>query len=107
MDAAGLYQSRAQRFDVVVPTKLCSKADREWRPVLAKNVSGSGALLIESQELPIGAELQVWLEMHELRSSIADIVCPSVVVRCEEQEAEGFFRIGVKFKGYQFRRQSG
>jgi hypothetical protein len=106
MDAAGLYQSRAQRFDVAVPTKLCSRADRDWRPVLAKNVSSSGALLIESRELPVGAELEVCLQMHELRSSTADIVCPSIVVRCEERRPEGFFRVGVKFKSYQFRRQS-
>jgi hypothetical protein len=107
MDAAGLYQSRAQRFDVAVPTKLCSKGDGEWRPVLAENVSGSGALLLESQELPVGAELDVWLQMHELRPFIADIVCPSIVVRCEERQPAGLFRVGVKFKGYEFRRSPG
>ncbi len=99
MDAAGILQSRAQRFDMVVPAKLRAKADREWCSVLTENVSGSGALLIDSHELAVGAELELWLQMHEVRPSIADIVCPSIVVRCEERQRNEF-RVGVKFKSY-------
>lgn len=97
--AAGVLQLRAQRFDMAVPTKLRTSADHDWCSAVAQNVSGTGALLIDSRKLPVGAELEVWLQMHELRSSSADIVCPSVVIRCEKCQPDQF-RVGVKFKSY-------
>lgn len=87
---------------MTVPAKFRTKAKRGWSSALTKNVSSSGALLIDAHEMPIGAELEIWLRMHELRSSIADIVCPSVVVRCEEGQRDEF-RVGVKFKSYRIR----
>lgn len=103
MDAgAGVFHSRAKRFDMAVPAKLRAKAKTGWCSVLTKNVSSSGALLIDSRGMPIGAELEIWLQMHELRSSIADIVCPAIVIRNEECQRDEF-RVGVKFKSYRIR----
>lgn len=104
MDIAESRRSRAQRFEFALPAKLCSKADAEWRPVQAKNISSSGALLIESREETVGSELDVWLLMRDLRPAAVDILCPSVVVRCGQGKQKGLFDIGVKFKDYQFRR---
>ncbi len=104
MDATGLYRSRARRFTVAVPAKVCSEAEPRGLPALTKNVSTTGALLVDSQAVPVGSELKVWLLMRNVRSSLADVVCPAVVVRCERDEPEGAFGVGVKFKNYEFRR---
>jgi PilZ domain len=103
MYAASQQQPRAQRFHVNVPAKLSSKIETNSSPLLTENVSCSGALLKDAtRELPVGEELEVWLLMRQVRPSMADIVCPSVVVRCDGSEHEGRYDIGVQFKGYRF-----
>lgn len=97
--------SRLKRFDLPVPVKFRASGEQEWHAALARNVSASGALVIGENRMPVGAEVEVWLLMHTGRDRVADVVCPSVVVRCEKRDAaEERFGIAMKFQTYEFRR---
>ena len=97
--------SRLNRFDLPVPVKFRASGEQEWHAALARNISASGALVIGEDRMPVGVEVEVWLLMHTCRPRVADVVCPSVVVRCEKRGvAEERFGIAMKFQKYEFRR---
>jgi hypothetical protein len=98
---------RAERFALPVPVKFRARGESEWHSGIAKNISGSGALIVGDEQLPVGAELEVWLLMREYRGDVANVVCPSVVVRCEPQpEQKAAFSAAMKFRKFEFRPNS-
>jgi hypothetical protein len=104
---AQLRIERSERFDLPLPVRFRARGESAWHDGVVKNISGSGALIVGSDEVPIGAELEVWLLMREYRSDVANVVCPSVVVRCDQQpDEETAFTSAMKFRKFEFRPDS-
>lgn len=96
--------ARLKRFNLPVPVKFRALGEQEWHSATAENVSASGALISGGDRLAVGAEVELWLLMRSCNSSAADIVCPSVVVRCEKPDkTEEQVGLGIKFRRFKFR----
>ena len=96
-------QPRPERFDLPVPVKFRERGQTEWHFGVVKNISASGALIEGGDRVAVGAEIEVWLLMRAYRGDLANVVCPSVVVRCEaKDEAEPLFGSAMKFRSYKF-----
>ncbi len=96
--------ARLRRFDLDVPAKWRASGAQNWHEAVVKNASASGVLVLGTVKAEVGDELELWLFTHACRPGVADIVCDSVVVRCEQHAAdEQPFRIAMQFHKYQFR----
>lgn len=100
--------ARSARFELPVPVKFRAVGESAWHSGVVKNISGSGALIVGADQVAVGAELEVWLLMREVRSDIANVVCPSIVVRCEQQpeQQDAGFSAAMKFRKFEFRPNS-
>ena len=101
------HTERSARFELAVPVKFRTRGETAWHDAVVKNISGSGALIVGTDQVPIGAEVEVWLLMREVRSDIANVVCPSIVVRCEQEpEEKAAYGAAMKFRKFEFRPDS-
>lgn len=95
---------RFKRYDLNVPVKFRAPGEQHWHPAALRNVSGSGALVIGDDHLAVGAEVELWMLMRASRKGACDIVCPSVVVRCDNaDQGQAPVGIAMKFRKYKFR----
>lgn len=88
-----------------VPVKFRERGQAEWHFGVVKNISASGALIEGGNRVAVGAEIEVWLMMRAYRGDLANVVCPSVVVRCEandRDEEQPRFGSAMKFRSYRF-----
>lgn len=98
------HVDRVKRFDLDVPAKWRVHGEQRWHSAIAKNASTSGVLVCGAERAEIGTELEVWILTHTDKRNVADIVCDSIVVRCQEEHTRDLpFSIGMKLQHYKLR----
>jgi hypothetical protein len=89
-------ESRAPRYDLVLPVFYRPIGNEEWYAGTSQNISRSGLIFSLNADLEIGSKIEVHVVFHtNERLWPNDILCTGEVVRkAEEEQPKAAVRIG-------------